>query len=560
MRAPWKPLLVVAALAAAARAADPSQPVQLPPTPIEVLAVVHGEAGDDAAIKKLKESGARYAPGAPELRQLRQLGVPEKVLAAVTVEPQQATPAPKVSRPVGTWVREVGPMRVVMKFTEDRLTVTANVPGPEDDEVVVTADADYSVNPEGLLFGVISGIDADAPEAGAELQMMTGHTFSARCRVDGTTMTVKDVKAFGSGLNRGEMDEFAGAMIVACGRYIREDNAKPPTPRKAKARGEKSTAAGAKLGSAVGSLMGQPACQVPPPPVAPAPTYAVFGPAMLPPGAMLQPPPYLPPPPMDTPPGMVNQAGWTAYPSPPPRTPEFPPPPMLTAPTALPSRLVGSWVRDTDGVQVVAKFTEKRAFLTANFAFLEDKQEHRMTVRFEADYAVGPDGTAFGVITAADLTPPKGAGSRDTESELRQLAAMTGAPFCFRFRLDEGNLTVRDLRCGEFAGHDFAVRNSDAMMLLGRYKPAGNQEPSPPKPVKMKVNDSCPNCPPLERIGIDFDSNIGGAGGMTLPPPHYLKHYPQYFPPDPAFPLQLDRDPMIQIREQAPTPRPAARH
>jgi hypothetical protein len=26
-------------------------------------------------------------------------------------------------------------------------------------------------------------------------------------------------------------------------------------------------------------------------------------------------------------------------------------------------------------------------------------------------------------------------------------------------------------------------------------------------------------------------------GGMTLPSPHYLEHYPQYFPPDPPFPL-----------------------
>lgn len=33
-------------------------------------------------------------------------------------------------------------------------------------------------------------------------------------------------------------------------------------------------------------------------------------------------------------------------------------------------------------------------------------------------------------------------------------------------------------------------------------------------------------------------------GGMTLPSPHYLKHPPQYFPPDPAFPLQRELDSM----------------
>jgi len=33
-------------------------------------------------------------------------------------------------------------------------------------------------------------------------------------------------------------------------------------------------------------------------------------------------------------------------------------------------------------------------------------------------------------------------------------------------------------------------------------------------------------------------------GGMTLPSPHYLKHPPQYFIPDPTFPLQREQDSM----------------
>ncbi|MGL6096993.1 MAG: hypothetical protein ACRC7O_14515 [Fimbriiglobus sp.] len=35
-----------------------------------------------------------------------------------------------------------------------------------------------------------------------------------------------------------------------------------------------------------------------------------------------------------------------------------------------------------------------------------------------------------------------------------------------------------------------------------------------------------------------------GFGGMTTPSPHYLKHYPQYFAPDPPFPLQRELDAM----------------
>ena len=46
------------------------------------------------------------------------------------------------------------------------------------------------------------------------------------------------------------------------------------------------------------------------------------------------------------------------------------------------------------------------------------------------------------------------------------------------------------------------------------------------------------------------------TGGMTLSSPHYLKHYPQYFAPDPVFPLQRERDsqldPTGEIRRGAP--------
>ncbi len=31
------------------------------------------------------------------------------------------------------------------------------------------------------------------------------------------------------------------------------------------------------------------------------------------------------------------------------------------------------------------------------------------------------------------------------------------------------------------------------------------------------------------------------VGGMTLPSPRYLEHYPQYFAPDPSFPLPREQ-------------------
>lgn len=41
-------------------------------------------------------------------------------------------------------------------------------------------------------------------------------------------------------------------------------------------------------------------------------------------------------------------------------------------------------------------------------------------------------------------------------------------------------------------------------------------------------------------LGLILTSSTGCQtwyGGMTLPSPRYLEHYPQYFIPDPAFPL-----------------------
>lgn len=38
-------------------------------------------------------------------------------------------------------------------------------------------------------------------------------------------------------------------------------------------------------------------------------------------------------------------------------------------------------------------------------------------------------------------------------------------------------------------------------------------------------------------LGLGLTGCQTWVGGMTLPSGRYLEHYPQYFPPDPAFPL-----------------------
>jgi len=38
-------------------------------------------------------------------------------------------------------------------------------------------------------------------------------------------------------------------------------------------------------------------------------------------------------------------------------------------------------------------------------------------------------------------------------------------------------------------------------------------------------------------LGVGLSGCQTWMAGMTLPSPRYLEHYPQYFPPDPQFPL-----------------------
>ena len=55
-------------------------------------------------------------------------------------------------------------------------------------------------------------------------------------------------------------------------------------------------------------------------------------------------------------------------------------------------------------------------------------------------------------------------------------------------------------------------------------------------------------------LGIGLSGCQTWVGGMTLPSPRYLEHYPQYFPADPAFPLP--RELANQINPAGPTTEP----
>jgi hypothetical protein len=141
-----------------------------------------------------------------------------------------------------------------------------------------------------------------------------------------------------------------------------------------------------------------------------------------------------------------------------------PVPPVVQAAAVAPAPAaphVGTWVREFDGMQVVLRLTEKRLFATLNLAYAEEGKsgEVRMTFRADADYAVGPDGKVFGVITGTDYAPPKEVDAADRKWP-KELTRMNGMPFCFRFRIDDGVLSASDLRC---------ELPCESLPLLGRY-------------------------------------------------------------------------------------------
>lgn len=137
--------------------------------------------------------------------------------------PPPSLPAPGtgrtfvVSRPVGTWTRDVAEenvtIRLTVKFEEDRLTIRAvETSGRESTETVL--DADYSITRDSVAFGVITGYDTTSREAGED--EYTDQPFSFRFRVDNGVLTVKDLRMPGAKGGAG------GLMELMAGRYATE--------------------------------------------------------------------------------------------------------------------------------------------------------------------------------------------------------------------------------------------------------------------------------------------------------------------------------------------------
>ena len=141
-----------------------------------------------------------------------------------------------ISRPVGTWTREVanesqGTVRITAKFDEDRLTLrVSGTVGKDTIETVI--DADYSITRESVVFGVVTGYDMTASAAtdAVSTDDPTDQPFAFRFRVDNGVLTIKDFRMPGMKDRDGYTDVFAGRFSTA----KEEPGVTVPSPAKPK--------------------------------------------------------------------------------------------------------------------------------------------------------------------------------------------------------------------------------------------------------------------------------------------------------------------------------------
>ncbi len=167
-------MMALAPLAFALAALTPaSAPIVMPtvvaaPTPAQV----HAVSGD---VVKFLQTGAFDPDLAPA-------GAPARP-AVVAANPLDGT----------AWVRETKGCRVVVRFAKDRLE--ADVAAPERGSLTLAAD--YALGRDGLVFGVVTEVaspDAEERGLGAKLLAADGAPYCFRFRLEGDTLTVRDLR------------------------------------------------------------------------------------------------------------------------------------------------------------------------------------------------------------------------------------------------------------------------------------------------------------------------------------------------------------------------------
>ena len=124
-----------------------------------------------------------------------------------------------IRRPHGSYTRDIPPYgRATITFTENQIHIVANI-RIEKLTFTVTADADYSLNRESMVYGIITGVDVTGSfdeEEALEVALLANAAndmpFAFRIRTDDNAITIKDLRfgALGSPAFLKLLDEAGG--------------------------------------------------------------------------------------------------------------------------------------------------------------------------------------------------------------------------------------------------------------------------------------------------------------------------------------------------------------
>ncbi len=152
---------------------------------------------------------------------------------------------------------------------------------------------------------------------------------------------------------------------------------------------------------------------------------------------------------------------------------------------------LGKWERKAGKSHVTLIVEENRLHVT----FLGDS-----SCTLHADYAATKDGVIYGVVTSIEC---------DDEEAIK---TMFDAPFSCRYRIDEGALIVRDLKCHETDSKDSAWTGSfKAVNPMPSHTAAW---PSPPPPASATA-----------RVGVGQQSEQQNDNGSQSAADDFLKQY-----------------------------------
>ncbi|HUR53782.1 MAG TPA: hypothetical protein VMZ71_06605, partial [Gemmataceae bacterium] len=244
--------------------------------------------------------------------------------------------------------------------------------------------------------------------------------------------------------------------------------------------------------------------------------------------------------------------------------------------TPATGKLSGTYYRELPGAVASLTFRGNEAKAVVNV----NTDGTAGTITLTAQYAVTNEGMVHGVITGADVSVGSNpAAGRELAPVAVEIQQYVDQPFAFRARTTGGGLMI--------AGLKVAGPALDPLMLpgfAGMFKTATDGKVPVVKPMKATCAPACagdirvqlvappgvtfaPSSLPCPTAPAGAPADVGDAmvrtfqqmlfGGIQLPRPDQLKHVPQYFAPDPAFPLSSQAPPPpMPVGQPVPCPTP----